>query len=112
MLEAVVDRVSTAIAASSVALWLIDPDGRTARLARSVGYLPGSTKDFEALPIDMMPSLPVLDAMRRAEPIWIPSQAALLREYPHLASATTPGRSYQICSFRSSQAIECWERSE
>ena len=41
-------------------------------------------------------SIPAIDAIRRGEPVWIPSQEALLRDYPHLGPAITPGRSYRI----------------
>ena len=93
--EAVVDHVSVAINASSAALWLVDDDGRLVRLVRAIGYSESGAKALEALPIDTHPATPALDSIRRGEPIWIASQAALLRDYPHLAPAATPGRPYQ-----------------
>ena len=96
VLEAVVDHVAAAVKASSAALWLVDDDGRTIKLARSVGYAKSATQEFDQISLDSHHSVPVVDAIRRAQPIWISSQEALLREYPHLRDAVTPGRSYRV----------------
>jgi len=96
VLEAVVDHVATAVNASSAALWLVDDDGRTIRLARSVGYRESASQEFDQVWLDSNPSIPAIDAIRRAKPIWIPTQEALLRDYPHLRSAVTPGRAYRV----------------
>jgi PAS domain S-box-containing protein len=96
VLEAVVDHMAAAVAASSAGLWLIDDDGRTVRLARSTGYRQSASQRFTALSLESSPPIPALDAIRRGEPIWIPSQEALLRDYPHLRSSVTEGRSYRI----------------
>jgi PAS domain S-box-containing protein len=92
--HAVVDRVAAALGASSGALWLTEHDGRHARLAHAIGYSETSTAALELLPLDRDGATPASDVIRKAEPIWIPSQGALLRDYPHLSAATTPGRSY------------------
>ncbi|HEY6179960.1 MAG TPA: GAF domain-containing protein [Kofleriaceae bacterium] len=97
VLEAVVNRLSAATTASSVALWLLEPDGRTARLARSVGYPASSTSAFESLPMDIVPGLPVTDTILRGEPLWFLSQPSLLERYPHLAPVTIGGHAKQIC---------------
>ena len=94
--EAVVDHVAGALGASSTALWLLEEDGKTVRLARSVGYADVNRRRFERLPIDLSPSIPALDAIRRGEPVWIASREDLVREYPHLAAAAS-GRSYRVC---------------
>jgi PAS domain S-box-containing protein len=96
VLAAVVDHVASALDASSAALWLVGPDDRTIKLSRAVGYRDAATRALEELPLDASPSVPVVDAIRRREPIWIPSQQALLRDYPHLHSTVTPGRSYRV----------------
>ena len=96
VLTAVVDNVAAAVDASSAALWLVDEDGRSARLARAFGYEESTTRKFDRAALDANPSIPVVDAIRRGEPIWIPSQAALLRDYPHLQGSITAGRSYRI----------------
>jgi PAS domain S-box-containing protein len=94
--QAVVDNVASALDASSAALWLVDPDGSTVRLARAFGYGEAASRAFDLLALDAHPSIPVLDALRRKEPVWIPSQELLLREYPHLRGSITPGRSYRL----------------
>jgi PAS domain S-box-containing protein len=96
VLEAVVDQVAACIDASTVALWLVDDDGRTVRLARALGYSEAAKQKVETLPLDLNPSLPALDAIRRGQPIWFASQQALLAEYPHLSATITPGRSYRV----------------
>lgn len=94
--EAVVDRVAAAVDASSAALWLLEDDGRTARLAHAVGYSEASLQTFAALSVDMQPSVPALDSLRHAEPLWMSSPEALLRQYPHLAPMIQPDRSFQL----------------
>ena len=95
VLSAVVDHVASAVDASTAALWLVDQDTRTVRLARSIGYSGPHALVFETLSIDSGPSIPVLDSIRRGEPIWVPSQEALLREYPDLRAIAEAGRSYR-----------------
>jgi signal transduction histidine kinase/PAS domain-containing protein len=93
--EAVVDHVAAALGASSAALFLVDDGARTVRLARSIGYSPATVRNFERLSLDATPSIPALDALVRNQPLWIPSRSHLLRDYPHLAAAVTPGRAYR-----------------
>jgi signal transduction histidine kinase len=51
---------------------------------------------FETLLLDASPGAPIVDCIRRAQPIWIPSQKAMLDLYPHLAPHATPERSYRV----------------
>ncbi len=95
--EAVVDRVGEAIGASSAGLWLLAGDGASAKLVRCVGYKDEVRRAIESVRLDAEPSIPVIDALRSGEPLWIDSQAEIIARYPHLASVVTPGRSYQIC---------------
>ncbi|HMI85077.1 MAG TPA: GAF domain-containing protein [Polyangiaceae bacterium] len=94
--EALVDHVASAVDASSVALWLVNEDGRTAKLVRSFGYSDAAKQQFEAVPLDATPGIPALDSIRLREPIWITSQPELLSRYPHLRAAVTAGRAYRI----------------
>jgi len=96
VLEAVVDHVARALDASSAALWLLEADGRTIKLSRAFGYGASASRDLQELALDAAPTIPVVDAIRRREPIWIPSQEALLRDYPHLRPTVTAGRSYRV----------------
>lgn len=93
--EAVVDHVAAAVGASSAGLWLVSEDGATAQLVRSLGYLEPARQRLDGLRLDG-PAIPVIDCMRRGEPIWVASQAELLRHYPHLGGVVTAGRSYRV----------------
>jgi PAS domain S-box-containing protein len=94
--EALVDNVAAAVGGSSAGLWLVAEDGRTVKLARAVGYTKTASDEFDSVWLDSNPSIPAVDAIRRGEPIWIPSQEALLRDYPHLRDTATSGRSYRV----------------
>ncbi len=91
---ALVEQVAHAVGASSAGLWLAVEGGR-ARLVRSVGYTRASQAKFALLPLAAA-ALPVIDALRSAKPVWLPSRAALLERYPQLAGDTTPARSYRV----------------
>jgi K+-sensing histidine kinase KdpD len=91
--SAIVDDVSAAIGASTTALWLLDEDGARATMVRSLGY--GSEKQWQGFGLHEEPSFPARDALRTGEPLWFPSQEALLRQYPGLRMSVTMGRSYR-----------------
>lgn len=95
--EAIVNHVAVALDASSAGLWLVSEDRAWVRLVRHVGYSAAAAEALAQLPITLDPSFPALDALRRAEPVWIASQQDLVAQYPHLAGTMTPGRSYRIC---------------
>ena len=65
-------------------------------MARSLGYRPATNEHLDGWDLEAIPSFPALDAIRRGTPVWIPSQEALLREYPHLQASATPGRAYRV----------------
>lgn len=94
--EALVDHVAAALDASSVGLWLVDDDGITARLVRSVGYSDVAKQALKAVPVDVTERTPALDSIRLKQPIWIGSQAELLDRYPNLRAVVTAGRSYRV----------------
>ena len=96
MFEALVDHVATTVEASTVALWLVDENSRTANMVRSVGYSDATKQRFQAVPLDATPTIPALDAIRLKQPVWIASQAELVSRYPHLSAAVTAGRAYRI----------------
>lgn len=95
--EAIVDHVAVALEASSAGLWLVSEDRTSLCLVRQVGYSAAAATALERLPIDLEPSIPALDAVRGAAPVWIASQQELVHDYPHLAGTMTPDRSYRIC---------------
>jgi PAS domain S-box-containing protein len=94
--EAVVDHVATALQASSAGLWLLETGRERAALVRCVGYSDAARRYIGSVPLDLTGVLPAADAMLAREPIWIGSQAELLRRYPHLASLVSPDRAYGI----------------
>jgi GAF domain-containing protein len=94
--EALVDSVGEAIGSSSSGLWLLDQSSKIARLARSRGYTEAVVAHLTELHLDMEPGLPVLDSMRRNQPVWIDSKGNLLEAYPHLKAVTTEGRRYKV----------------
>lgn len=92
---AAVDHVAAAVGASSAGLWIMSEDGAIAQLVRSLGYLEPTRQRLDGLRLDESAS-PVVDCLRRGEPIWVASQADLLRHYPHLGAMVTAGRSYRV----------------
>jgi signal transduction histidine kinase len=94
--EALVDRVADAVGASSAGLWLVGAEGKGATLVRSRGYSAEAARAMEELELDRPSVMPVLDCIRSAAPLWIPSQAALYEQYPHLRMLATAGRSYRV----------------
>ncbi|HUQ04687.1 MAG TPA: GAF domain-containing protein [Kofleriaceae bacterium] len=93
---AIVDRIGEAIDASSVGLFLLDPDGNTIRLARSVGYHDDAKPHLLVTTLDGELRIPAADCIRCTDAIWINSRDELVEQYPHLANVTTPGRNYRI----------------
>lgn len=94
---AIVDQLATALSASSCGLWL--RDGEHLRLVRQIGYSAQTLEALRELELERQPSLPIVDAFRRAEPVFIPSQRALLQAYPDARHAATRGRTYRVTCF-------------
>jgi signal transduction histidine kinase len=94
--EAVVDQVGLALTASSSGLWLVKEDQRVASLCRANGYSDDTRRLLDAIPVDQEPSVPVIDAIRQGQAVWVPSRADLVARYPHLTTVATPGRQYSI----------------
>ncbi len=94
--EAVVDLVAAAAGALNAALWLVDDEARTLVLVRSIGFDQATARRFGAIPLDATPSIPVLDAIRRGEPLWISSPETMSRDYPQLKDAMDFPRAYRV----------------
>jgi GAF domain-containing protein len=94
---AVVDQVAFALEATTAALWLLNDDGNVG-LARSRGYSTDVVRALETLQLEQVPSLPALDAIRLAEPIWIESQERLLERYPHLGAVVSAEGGYRVAA--------------
>lgn len=93
--EALVDRVSETIEASSSGLWLVDDDGAHARLVRCQGYPALAQEQLAVLSMVVSPQLPVVDCIRTTSPVWIASQSALVERYPALEHLVTKDRAYR-----------------
>ena len=94
--QAVVDEAAVALSASSAGLFLLDPDGVSVRLVRSVGYREESIPKLDGLQVDGVVRMPALDTIADGEPLWIDSQRELLEHYPHLVGEVSPERAYRI----------------
>ena len=106
--EAVVDNVATSLGASSAGLWVVDADGRTANLVRSIGYKENVKADLDNVPLDTRYRLPALDAIVAGEPVWIESVERLLERYPHLEKLVTPGKEYPVACLPLGTPARCF----
>jgi len=95
--HAVVDQVGSALDASSVGLWLLGDQGK-ATLVRSVGYSEATVRNLVSLSVESDGPMPILEAIRSKQPVWISSQAELLERYPHLREVATEGRAYRVAA--------------
>ena len=91
---AIVDRIGEVLGASSAGLFLVDGEGL--RLVRSMGYQERAKPALVVTSLTSEPRIPAADCVLRGAPVWIDSRDELIAAYPHLASITTPGRSYRI----------------
>lgn len=92
--SSLVDRVSKALGASSMALWLVSDNRAT--LVRSRGYSETAEQAMQDIALDGNTSLPVKDCILTAKPIWIPSQEELYQRYPHLEWMAMGQRSFRV----------------
>ncbi|HUQ07271.1 MAG TPA: GAF domain-containing protein [Kofleriaceae bacterium] len=95
VLEAVVDKVASALGASSLVLFLASDDRPTAELVRSVGLSAKQAAHFLSVQIEGAP-VPAVESIRTGRPIWLDDQAAILARYPHLNDIVTRGRNYRV----------------
>ncbi len=79
----VVDQVAAAVGAVGAVLWLVEGDAL--RMARCFSDPAEVTRRLAAIALVTPGSLPVLDCIRRGEPIWIDSRDELRARYPQLA---------------------------
>jgi len=94
--HALVDRMASALGATSVGLWFVSEDGERLTLVRSVGYGPALARSFESARLDQRPTFPGVDAIRLNAPLWISSQLEFIRAYPHLSVLASPDRTCSI----------------
>lgn len=85
--EALVDRAAEVLEASTSAMWLIDEQRQTARLAKARGYAEPLPATLVSVPLDA--STPVGRVLVEREPLWCDSPAALRGTFPDAAEAAS-----------------------
>ncbi|HEX8437274.1 GAF domain-containing protein, partial [Archangium sp.] len=78
--EVVIDQGVAAVGAEMGGLWLVDESGTQARLLRGVGLTPKVASSLATLPLAH--SMPLTDAIRREQPVWLESPEEVARHYP------------------------------
>jgi PAS domain S-box-containing protein len=78
--EVVIDQGVAAIGADMGGLWLVDESETHARLLRGVGLTPEMVASLSTLPLTH--PLPLTDAIRREQPVWLESPEEVARHYP------------------------------
>ena len=80
--ETVVDHGVAAVGARSGGLWLIEPDGTHARLARASGYPPEKVAHLQRL--ELVPGAPLMETLREGRPMWMETPEAVAQRSPAL----------------------------
>ncbi len=89
--EAALDAGMAATGARSGGLWLVDDDGRTVSLVRSVGPTGPRPEHHSRVPIDRPTRMPILDAIQSRTSVWIESCRQLEVRYPEAFRAFSRG---------------------
>jgi signal transduction histidine kinase/ActR/RegA family two-component response regulator len=90
--EAVVDMGMAATSARSGGLWLLSEDASTVTLERSVGPVGPRSEDYVRVPLDRPQRMPILDAIREGQAVWIESCRQLETRYPEVFRTFSRGR--------------------
>jgi signal transduction histidine kinase len=97
--QTVIDESAAALGAHSAGLWTLDPTTRELVLLRSIHYPEAVLATVRRIPIAA--SIPVADAARTGEPIWLSSRADYEARYPvseGRSRGAAPGPSYSTAS--------------
>jgi K+-sensing histidine kinase KdpD len=94
--DAVIASAAGALGASTAGLWVLDPDGKTARLAHASGYTEMHLTQLATLSVDSTTRAPILDVLRDGEPIFIATKTELLEKYPELTRMTSETRPARV----------------
>ncbi len=84
--DVTVDEARAALGASAGGLWLVEPGGRFLELVRHSGYDGAAVERFGRIPLDGAERIPVVDAVRSREALWIESGAREAATYPPIAA--------------------------
>jgi PAS domain S-box-containing protein len=72
-----------ALGASAGSLMVISPDGKSLRMASSRGYSAATVGTYQSIPLDK--ELPICEAVRTEQPVFIENPAEMDRRYPGLS---------------------------
>ena len=82
--EVLLENALPALGADAAAVGLLDPEGVDVELVGSVGYSP-AVADFQRMPLDA--DLPMTEAVRTGEPLWLAGGDVLRERYPALIAS-------------------------
>jgi signal transduction histidine kinase/ActR/RegA family two-component response regulator/PAS domain-containing protein len=91
VVEAVVDMGMVATSARAGGLWLLSDDGKSVSLVRNVGPTGPTAEKYSNIPLDAPTRMPILDAIRTGNPVWIESCHQLEERYPATFRAFSRG---------------------
>jgi signal transduction histidine kinase len=90
--QVVVGPTHDVLSASAAVVYFLTEDGRGLRHAASRG-VDGSSERLRHLSLDR--GLPLAQAVRKGQPVWIPDHATLVAEFPETATASVPATRLQ-----------------
>jgi signal transduction histidine kinase len=94
--SSVIEQGRVAVRALDASLWLVDPARGVAALAEA-SHGPDVRRRFAELRLDREGALPVVDAIRSARPVWLPTRAAFHAAYPSLPESAAYQRLPGLC---------------
>jgi signal transduction histidine kinase len=82
--------------AATGGLWIVDEAEERIDLVHSAGYTDGGRESFSAIPLASRLPMPLLDALRTGQPVWIASKGELGARYPQLAAVVAELTVYAV----------------
>jgi signal transduction histidine kinase len=97
--QAILEQLAATLGATSTGVWTIEDDEDVARLCRAAGYDRARAQAVASLALCDPAPLPVVDAVRTGQLIWVASSADLLARYPGLDGLVDGGPAHAVvCS--------------
>ncbi|MEC4814236.1 MAG: PAS domain S-box protein [Scytonema sp. PMC 1069.18] len=81
--EVIVDQSMAALEAASALVVLVSKDSKELEIVKAIGYQADLVKSWQRFSIDT--DVPLAEAVRTGEPVWMESLADKMTRYPHLA---------------------------
>ncbi|HEY9762986.1 MAG TPA: ATP-binding protein [Trichocoleus sp.] len=82
--EVIVEQSMAALGAVSALVALVTPDQRELEIIKAVGYTDQLVEQWRRFSINS--PVPLAEAVRTAQPVWLETRATRIARYPHLAS--------------------------